>query len=79
MKDIRGNKYYKLVVIIVKLLSLAFIIYTVIQFFQTISESTLYIIIGIALSWRIWVGLFKLTWLLIQFSIFLGVIYLLII
>lgn len=79
MNNIRENKYYKIAVIVLKLLLLAFIIHTVIQFFQTVSQSTLLIIAGILLTWRIWMFLFRLTWLLVQVAVFFAVIYLLII
>ena len=78
MNNIRENKYYKLGVILIKLSLLVFVIYTVVQFFDTISQSTLYILLGIILTWRIWKFFLKLIWLLIQISIFCYVIYLLI-
>lgn len=78
MKKLRDSKYYKLTVTVLKLLLLGFIIYAVYDFLTTISQSTLYILIGIILSWRIWKFLFKLIWLLIQIGIFFYVIYLLI-
>lgn len=78
MENIRENKYYKLVKLLVKIALTAFIMYTAVQFFREISQSTLYIIIGVILSWRIWKFLFKLIWLLIQIGIFFYVIYLLI-
>ncbi|MDH6310903.1 hypothetical protein M2451_004058 [Dysgonomonas sp. PFB1-18] len=78
MKNIKENKYWTMAVPVVKVMLLAFIIYTIIQFFSTISQSTLYIIIGIVLSWRVWRALFRLTWLLIQIAIAFAVIYLLI-
>ncbi len=78
MNNISGNKYYKLVMILIKISLLGFIIYAVVQFFHTISQSTFYIIIGIILTWRIWKFSIKLIWLLIQIGIFCYVIYLLI-
>lgn len=78
MNNISGNKYYKLGMILIKLSLLGFLIYTVIQFFDTISQSTLYILLGIILTWRIWKFFVKLIWLLIQIGIFFYVIYLLI-
>ncbi len=78
MKDIRENKYYKLVLILIRISLLGFVIYTLIQFIHTLSESTLYILIGIILTWRIWKFFTKLIWLLIQIGIFCYVIYLLI-
>lgn len=78
MKNIRDNRYYKLVMVLIKISLLAFIIYTVIQFFDTISQATLYILLGIILTWRIWKFFLKLIWLLVQISIFCYVIYLLI-
>ena len=78
MNNIRENKYYKLGVILIKISLLAFLIYTVIQFFDTISQATLYILLGVILTWRIWKFFLKLIWLLIQISIFCYVIYLLI-
>lgn len=78
MNNIRENKYYKLVMILIKISLLGFIIYTMVQFFHTISQNTLYILLGVILTWRIWKFFLKLIWLLIQISIFCYVIYLLI-
>lgn len=78
MNNIRENKYYKLVMILIKISLLGFIIYTMVQFFHTISQNTLYILLGVILTWRIWKFFLKLMWLLIQISIFCYVIYLLI-
>ncbi len=78
MNNIRENRYYKLAMILIKLSLLVFVIYTVVQFFDTISQTTLYILLGIILTWRIWKFFLKLIWLLIQISIFCYVIYLLI-
>lgn len=78
MNNIRENKYYKLGVILIKLSLLAFVIYTAVQFFDTISQATLYILLGIILTWRIWKFFVKLIWLLLQIGIFFYVIYLLI-
>ncbi|GAB6118952.1 hypothetical protein [Dysgonomonas termitidis] len=78
MNNIRENKYYKLGVILIKISLLAFLIYTVVQFFDTISQATLYIFLGIILTWRIWKFFVKLILLLIQIGIFFYVIYLLI-
>lgn len=79
MKNIRENKYYKPVTVLIKLSLLAFAAYTVIQFFHTISQSTLLIIAGIILSWRIWKFFIRLVWLLVQIGVFCYVIYLLIV
>ena len=78
MNNIRENKYYKLGVILIKISLLGFLIYTVVQFFDTISQATLYILSGIILTWRIWKFFVKLIWLLVQIGIFFYVIYLLI-
>lgn len=78
VENIRENKYYKLVKLLVKIALAAFIMYTAVQFFREISQSTLYIITGIILSWRIWKFLFKLLLLLLQIGIFFYVVYLLI-
>lgn len=78
MNNISGNKYYKLAMRLIKLSLLVFVIYTVVQFFDTISQATLYIFLGIILTWRIWKFFVKLIWLLIQIGIFFYVIYLLI-
>ena len=78
MNNIRENKYYKLGVILIKLSLLAFVIYTVVQFFDIISQATLYIFLVIILTWRIWKFFVKLIWLFIQIGIFFYVIYLLI-
>ena len=78
MNNIRENKYYKLAMILIKLSLLVFVIYTVVQFFHTISQTTLYIFLGIILTWRIWKFFLKLIWLLVQIGIFCYVIYLLI-
>ncbi len=79
MENIRENKYCELAIAVIKPALLAFIIYTVIQFFQTISVSTTYILAGIILTWRIWAFLFRLAWLLVQVAVFFVVIYLLIV
>lgn len=79
MKKLRERKYYKLTVTVLKLLLFGFIIYAVYDFLTTVSQSTLYIIIGIILSWRIWKFMLKLLWLFIQIGISFYVIYLLII
>ncbi|GEM_PF-2844801 len=78
MNNIRENKYYKLVIILIKISLLGFVIYTLIQFFQTISQATLCILLGIILTWRIWKFFLKLIWLFIQIGIFCYIIYLLI-